>query len=118
MIPAWRRFLSSWLLSVFLTVGTLAAASRSHFLIFPAGADIRTETRRLESLGARVRQRVPPRILVAELPDSVPITALSIDRGFTGPIDLALLDVHGTLAVAVGVQWNRRLLTESRATGT
>ena len=94
------------------------SAGTSAFLIYDAGVDILREAVGLEQVGARVRQRVPPQILVVDLPDSLKANQISGARSvYTTPISLTTLEAYGPLAIAAGIQWNRNALRNPKTSG-
>jgi hypothetical protein len=82
------------------------------FLILSEEAKIVQESRLLESKGAYVRQRIPPSILIADLPQSLePNSIKNLKTSFTNVIDIEFLKPWGLSAVAAGLQWNKTFLS-------
>lgn len=107
-----------WLLIVGLLSVTrpISAGSQAVFLILAEGIDLATEADRLETLGARIQQRVPPQILVAELPDSLREKRIpSVKTSYFSAIPLSALEPMGSVALAAGMQWNRRMLAHAKS---
>lgn len=110
--------LSLILFILFLSAATpLFAGLRPTFLVFDAST-LSDQVRFLEENGARVRQRIPPQILIADLPDTMnPATLPSIKSYYTSAIAVSGLEPMGTLAMAAGLQWNRNVVTRSKDLG-
>jgi hypothetical protein len=109
----------AWILSfLFIGAAVPVSAGTAAFLIFHDGIDISGEAGRLEQNGARVRQRIPPNILVVDLPTTiVPNKIPGTKTAFTTAIALKTLEPYGPVAVAAGMQWNRSALRSAHATG-
>lgn len=91
-------------------------AATPALVIFQEGVDLKAASSALEATGARVRQRVPPRLLVADFQTAKPSVA-GAAAVYTGAVPLSALDALGPVAVAAGVNWNRQLLAGAAQTG-
>ncbi len=109
----------AWILSLlFIGAAVPVSAGTPAFLIFHDGIDISIEAKNLEQNGARVRQQVPPHILVVDLPNSIPANKVSGTKSaYTTAITLASLEPYGPVAVAAGMQWNRGTVRSANASG-
>lgn len=116
-----KNHLKNWAWIVaFLFVGGLKPlfAANPAFLIYNEGIDITKEADHLENSGARIRQRIPPQILVVDLPDSIKPNKISGTKSvYTTAIPLSTLDSLGTVALAAGMQWNRGMIRSTKASG-
>lgn len=111
-----RFFLS--LAVFFLGLSPTLMAANNVFLIMNENVDISDAALDLENQGAHVRQRVPPQILVAELPDSIKAREIpGVKTMYSSAIPLSVLRPMGVVAVAAGAEWNRKMLTSVQATG-
>ena len=94
-----------------------ATADVPAFLVLQDGSFF-DQARALESAGARIRQRVPPRVLVVDLPDGTKTSSLpGVRNAYLSAVPVSSLDPDGPTAVAAAIQWNRKLLTQTRAAG-
>lgn len=78
-------------------------------IVFPDGAALSDRVRSLEATGAKVRTRIPPSVVVAELPDGKP-SVPGAQAVYTGAVPLSVLEPLGAAAVAAGINWNRQVL--------
>lgn len=94
------------------------ASLRPVFVVLAPDTDLNQIARDIQFSGGRVRQRVPPRVFVADLP---PALNLSLRPGvqtvYTSAIPLDQLTPLGTLAVAAGTHWNRQQLEGTKKAG-
>ena len=105
------------LVTLFLAASP-ALADLSAFLIVAEGAPLADRVRAVEALGVRVRQRVPPRILVVDVPSGLRISSLpGIDTAYASVVPVSSLDAFGPAAVAAGLQWNRQVLSTAKTSG-
>lgn len=91
-----------------LFCGPVFAGGTPSFLILKESADFSTQIRKIESAGAEIRQRVPPRIAIGNIPANLGVAEGEIEARFTGVIDLSRLETYGPAAVAAGLQWNKK----------
>ena len=117
-----KRLLNNLLIPFAVAVAATAAVSAAdrvpHFLVFRDGVDATAAVRSLEERGARVDQRVPPRIVVARLPGSMRGDLVAgVESSFTRAVPASLLAPLGPLAVAAGLRWNESLLAEAPRVG-
>jgi hypothetical protein len=112
----WRRsFLASAL--IILQIGLLFADQRrpAFFILTPSG-NINDVTARLEAQGAHIASRVPPSIVVANIPLGFNLKNLpGVKSMYESAVPLSMLQPMGVIATAAGMQWNRSFL--SRAAG-
>jgi hypothetical protein len=88
------------------------------FLIFSEGADGSKITSFLETGGAHVRARIPPQILIADLPPTFnPSSIPSIKTVYRNLIPLSALQPYGLMAVAAGMEWNQQIIHLSSTQG-
>ena len=98
--------------------GAAKAATRSYFLVVSQGVDLVDAAARLANEGVRVRQRVPPRVMVVDAPATKDLSRLvSIESMTTGAVALDALAQLGPLSVAAGKHWNRRVLAAAGQAG-
>ena len=106
------------LAAALLLCGTAQAALRPAFVVLGPDTNLAAVVREVEFAGGRVRQRVPPRVFVADLPASVNLALRpGVESVYTSALPLDRLKPLGLLAVAAGTQWNRRMVEETRAPG-
>lgn len=85
------------------------------FLVLQDGSFV-DQARAVEAAGARIRQQVPPHILVVDLPDgSKPRSIPGVQIAYTSAVPAASLSAQGPAAVAAALQWNRQLMASTRA---
>lgn len=115
-----KLLLNNLIVFIFLSlaiVSTVVAASPV-FLILNDGVDATDLAESLEYQGARVRQRIPPNILVGDLPDNLkPRTIQGVKSAYSGVVPISILEPMGITAVAAGTEWNRTMLRASKAAG-
>ena len=104
------------LVIVSMTAGSIAAqdALQPTFIVLTPAADFNAETARLELDGAHIRQGIPPRIVIADLPVGAPMAA-AIQSKYVSAVPLADLSSFGPVAVAAGVNWNRNFVNPAGA---
>jgi len=92
-----------------------ASADVPAFLILQDGVFIE-QARAIENAGVRIRQRVPPHVLIVDLPDGTKTSSLpGVRLSYLSAVPAASLEPQGPTAVAAAIQWNRRMLTQTRA---
>lgn len=87
------------------------AGTKPCFLILKDSTNFVEEARALESQGVLVRQRVPPFILITDVPETLNLAILaSLKEHHFGPVAIETLEALGPAAVAAALKWNRSLL--------
>ncbi|MBV9079865.1 MAG: hypothetical protein JO102_01960, partial [Elusimicrobia bacterium] len=110
------RVLSRTLTFVALSLSTAAYAGTPAFLILADGAPITQRAHDFEASGVVVRQRVPPRVMIVEVPSGMnPATLPGVMSAFTAAVPISSLESIGPSAVAAGVHWNRRVIIDGAA---
>lgn len=114
-----RRLLNNLtLLFLLLFSGSSLFAAHPAFLILKDGLDITDASAQIESMGGRIRQQVPPQIVVADLPDGINTSDLtSVKNVYFTSVQISMLEPLGSLATAAGMQWNRKVLNQARSAG-
>ncbi|MCG3204109.1 MAG: hypothetical protein KCHDKBKB_00812 [Elusimicrobia bacterium] len=93
-------------------------AGQPAFLIFNEGIEISQEANRLEMSGFKIRAQIPPRILIVDVPDLSKASALTGAQSiYSSVIPLSVLEPMGNVAVAAGIQWNRKQVKATKAFG-
>lgn len=108
-----RRFLLnnfSW--AVIVAVASAAAHASPALLVFADGTDFLHTASLLEKRGARLSERIPPRIVIADLPDGLSLPA-GVERVHRAAVPVAELAPFGPLAAAAALRWNQRVLNRS-----
>ncbi len=97
-----------------LSFHSLVSADIPAFLILQDGSFF-DQARALENVGARIHQRIPPHILIVDLPDGTKTSSLpGVRASYLSAVPVASLEPQGPTAVAAAIQWNRRMLTQTR----
>lgn len=116
-----RRNLLNNLAVIFTSIAFVSSplfAAQPAFLVYHEGVDLPSETIRLEVAGAKVRQSIPPRILVVDLPSSMKAGSIpGTSAVYTSAIALSSLEPLGPVAVAAGMTWNRNALRGAAVSG-
>lgn len=103
------------ILSLFLAATGATAADVPAFLILRDGGSYADQVQAIQRAGARIRHRVPPRILIVDLPSGLRASSLpNVDSAYGSAVPVSILEAHGPTSVAAGLQWNRRLLTTAQ----
>ncbi|MCB4756727.1 MAG: hypothetical protein LHV69_06800 [Elusimicrobia bacterium] len=117
-----KFFLASFCICLIFIGGvgrqTVKAAQTDFFLVLEEGTPFVEWTRSLEKSGTRIRQRVPPRIIIASFPESSqPSDFKGVMSAYSGPVSIESLKGFGPSAVAAGLQWNRNLVGGAQKEG-
>ena len=90
-----------------------------HFIVLEEGVNFHEQAQSLLKKGAVIHQKVPSRILIADIPETLDLSKMiTIEAFFTSVAPISQLEPMGPLAVASGLQWNRGLLTQAQTQGT
>lgn len=97
------------ILPLFSTRNVLAT-QRTAFLILNSEVDILEASKKLEESGSRIKQSVPPNILVVQLGNLVNPSELPfVKTAYGTSIPIKELKTWGAIAMAAGIDWNRSL---------
>ncbi len=91
-------------------------AATPALVILQEGVDMSAKSSALEASGARIRQRIPPRVLIADFEKAKP-SVPGASAVYTGPVPLSVLEPLGPVAVAAGISWNRQQLATAVQAG-
>lgn len=95
-----------------------ATSLRATFVVLKNEVIFDDAVETLEKAGARVRQRIPPHIMVADIPTNVSLSSLlNTQSVYTGLFVPQSLNSYGPLAVAAAHQWNRQFVTQAQSAG-
>ncbi len=84
------------------------------FLILNTSADINQATSLLEMQGAHISSRIPPSIVIADLPSGLGLKNLvGVNTMYQSAIPLSALQPLGMIATAAGMKWNRSFLSQA-----
>jgi hypothetical protein len=95
---------------------SLAEQVRAVFIVLNSGVELTEANKQLESLGCRVKQTVPPNIIVAETPKSVNPGELPIvEAAYFNSIAIRQLKSFGPIGMAAGIEWNKSLPAQHKS---